>query len=557
MALYVHDAVLPSPWLVEPRPAVGFDESLMNIAIRLPIDPAKIDTLAKFVDDVSDPTSAKYAQYLSMDAVNEMVAPHAKHVADVTEWLNTFYDAGARYTVKGGASTFYVEAPVTTIETMFSTTIRPIINVDTKQTHTHATSYVIPSSVQHSIDFISGLHQLPLPHHKRKAHSPIQGRNDFVEVTPKLIADFYNVTGVNVTRSTKNRQAIAEFQGQNYKKDDLTQFFRKFVDPVFKTEAEDSEVYNVIGDWKNNAGVEAELDVQYIMGAAPGIKTEFWGFQKMDFCGDMLRFTDTIMMTHDAPHVFSISYGWQGDLGLINCRARNVETIDVNFMKIAARGISMIVSSGDSGSGYQSGAFPRVKASLTPSWPASSPYVTAVGGTKFIDQDQTQPEKATDQFGSGGGFSWQFNRSHATWQEKFVNHYFRKGNMHHPPPQYLYAPHGRGTPDVSGLAEGYAVYVQEHVNYIGGTSASAPMFAGLVSLLNEYRLQNGKPPLGLLNHFLYQNADAFTDVTTGTGAIDRSGMEDPQGWEATKGWDAVTGLGTPKFGALLEAVKKL
>ena len=60
-----------------------------------------------------------------------------------------------------------------------------------------------------------------------------------------------------------------------------------------------------------------------------------------------------------------------------------------------------------------------------------------------------------------------------------------------------------------------------HVSGVGGTSASAPAFAGMVSLLNEARLNKGGKPLGFLNPFLYQNAAAFTDVTEGTNAIGR------------------------------------
>lgn len=53
---------------------------------------------------------------------------------------------------------------------------------------------------------------------------------------------------------------------------------------------------------------------------------------------------------------------------------------------------------------------------LYPSWPASSPYVTSVGATRFVDHIVGHPEMATDQFGSGGGFSDIFDQSHATWQ---------------------------------------------------------------------------------------------------------------------------------------------
>ena len=88
---------------------------------------------------------------------------------------------------------------------------------------------------------------------------------------------------------------------------------------------------------------------------------------------------------------------------------------------------------------------------------------------------------------------------------------------------------------------------------VGGTSASAPAFAGYVSLLNEARLLARKPVLGFLNPFLYANPTAFTDIVKGTNAIDRASDPLPYGFAAAKGWDPATGLGTPIFDKLLKA----
>ena len=88
---------------------------------------------------------------------------------------------------------------------------------------------------------------------------------------------------------------------------------------------------------------------------------------------------------------------------------------------------------------------------------------------------------------------------------------------------------------------------------VGGTSASTPLFAGLISLLNEARLDAGKPPLGFLNPWLYANPSIFTDVTVGTNAIGRGTGPLPYGFNCSKGWDPATGLGTPWFPAMLKA----
>ena len=75
---------------------------------------------------------------------------------------------------------------------------------------------------------------------------------------------------------------------------------------------------------------------------------------------------------------------------------------------------------------------------------------------------------------------------------------------------------------------------------VGGTSASTPAFAGLVSLMNEARAQAGKKPLGFLNPFIYQNADCFTDITKGTNAIGRGNGPIAYGFAAAPGWDPAT-----------------
>ena len=98
----------------------------------------------------------------------------------------------------------------------------------------------------------------------------------------------------------------------------------------------------------------------------------------------------------------------QGNLDEIQCSNKKVTVVDNNFAKLAARGVTIIFASGDSGSGYDPDGEP---AGLYPSWPASSPWVTAVGSTRFVDQKVGNEEMATDQFGSGGGFSKLFTNA--------------------------------------------------------------------------------------------------------------------------------------------------
>ena len=85
---------------------------------------------------------------------------------------------------------------------------------------------------------------------------------------------------------------------------------------------------------------------------APGVKTEFWYFASNDFCGDLKNWTGMLLSNDDVPLVTSVSYGWQGDLKQIGCKEDDVTDVDNDFAKLAAKGITIIFASGDSGSGY-------------------------------------------------------------------------------------------------------------------------------------------------------------------------------------------------------------
>jgi tripeptidyl-peptidase-1 len=82
---------------------------------------------------------------------------------------------------------------------------------------------------------------------------------------------------------------------------------------------------------------------------------------------------------------------------------------------------------------------------------------------------------------------------------------------------------------------------------VGGTSASAPVFASILNRINEERLAASKSPVGFVNPILYANPQLLNDVTNGTNPGCNT-----TGFSAAKGWDPVTGLGTPNYPALLE-----
>ena len=154
--------------------------------------------------------------------------------------------------------------------------------------------------------------------------------------------------------------------------------------------------------------------------------------------------------------------------------------------------------------------------------------MTSVGATTFLTGGTSGPEVpqsdancqgAVNSFHSGGGMSPYFGVP--DYQKDAVNHYF--STEKDLPEAHYYNRQGRGTPDVAALGIGFSVVVDGSTESVGGTSASAPTFSAVVSMLNDQQLNAGKKTLGFLNPWIYQSASknsaAFFDVTVGNNQV--------------------------------------
>jgi len=539
----IQSAVDVSGWARQAR----CDPDLV-LPVMLSLKNRNMQQLGDEVRAVSSPSSPRYGQHLKLAEIEAMTGPGKAAQESVRSWLVA---AGIEASASRWGDRFEFRARVRQIEEAFSTTVHHFSDGTTSVPQ--AGDLHVPDDVATSIAAVFGLHGVPL----RRPRVAVDGLFP-AKVTPDLLLRTYNITGApEVRRGSKNKRAVAEFQGEYTKQDDLTSFFKQYV-PSAK---EGDDIYTCVGDRcepeneQEHIGVEAMLDIEYIMGPAPGIKSEVWFYKGMSFCTDMKNWTAAILDHDDPPLVFSISYGVQGNITLDQrqgCSMQLLANIEDDFAKIAARGVSLIFSSGDDGSG---GTF-LLRAKLWPSWPASSAYVTAVGATQFIS-GSAGPEQAVRRFGSGGGFDWTVPLQ--PWQEDAVSGYLARKDAGLPH-DGDYNRAGRATPDVAALGLGYQVVVNKQTQSVGGTSASAPLFASLVSLLNEARLQQGKSALGFLNPLIYEMGKAsrgFRDVTVGNNR--KTGDDTPtrEGYSCTEGWDAVTGFGTPNFQDMLKYVQDL
>jgi kumamolisin len=228
------------------------------------------------------------------------------------------------------------------------------------------------------------------------------------------------------------------------------------------------------------------------------------------------------------PSVISISWGGPESAWT----AQAMTAMDDAFQTAAAMGITVCVASGDNGSsdGVNDG-------NDHVDFPASSPYALACGGTRLHASKTTITSEVVWNDGanggaSGGGISSFFPTPGWQMGKKAVQ---RGGTA--------IALTKRGVPDVAGDADpetGYNVRIDGTDTVIGGTSAVAPLWAGLIARVNQ---TNGTPA-GYLNPMLYSKPQALRDIISG----------DNGDFLAAKGWDACTGLGTPNGPALPGAI---
>jgi len=292
-----------------------------------------------------------------------------------------------------------------------------------------------------------------------------------------------------------------------------------------------------------NSCNEANLDVQYMTAMSPKGTTTYW------YADDFQEWILAVADKPDRPLVHSISYG--ADETKIPDSYK--DAFNVEAMKLGAQGVTIFVSSGDDGA--SSSAVRTLGTSMCgykPSWPATSPYVTAVGATQGgVGVGGPEVACSSDTDGSittGGGFSTYYETP--VWQQQAVDRFFELQEAHPAVPGYNTK--GRGIPDVAMHGYGYKVVVAGKLYVLSGTSASSPVLAGIASLVNADLLSKGKPPIGFMNPTLYSSSsngtNPFNDIIKGNNkcvAETATGLVCcDEGFEAVAGWDPLTGLGT-------------
>jgi len=649
------------------------DESLELI---FAVKQTNTEALERFVKKTSDPHSPSYGEYMTLDTVNQLLKPMQISVDSILDHLKRF---GVEHekVCDGTANSDFIRCLVSVqaAEALLKTEYRyyrhalrsDLVVMRTK-------TYALPRRISEHVDFVSPTVRFPAVRllkrqPRRVSAAPLSTKSsqraignvvqnshdqmhrdskretgkdtgflheDYPGInTPDSLRKLYAVeahhhdhfhihdtqNGSHNTSSkmadwNDGKQACTGFLEQYFERKDIQRFYDKFYPEANGRE----DGIRIIGPDKSHAGVEATLDIEYLTTLGNRIQTEFWSFkgrapdnpENEPFLKWMMKMSNTSDSV--IPKVFSTSYG---EAEHTVSRAY-MERINNEFKKAAARGISILFATGDYGVSDQ-GMCPEGR--FQGQWPASSPWVTSVGGTQHthpfmfpdspkdgqehhhhhhhrirhhhnhthnhttegirntpmisvnptanINPANTNPnlnpnpdpipksginspstdvgsgdsENGTGErhrlyieghreetwAGSAGGFSDRFPRP--AYQAKAVDEYLKRilsfpttsssklsstSRPYSVPDSRRFNKSGAGFPDVAAQARDFLVVVRGSEELVDGTSCACPTFAGIVSLLNSYRLKSNKSSLGFLNPLFYEFPEMFNDITKGT-----------------------------------------
>ncbi|KAH9056382.1 subtilisin-like protein [Lactarius vividus] len=542
---------VPANWESLGPPPVG-----TTIDLYIALQPRRDNALIDALYEVSTPGHQKYGAHLSKEQVADLITPRQDTLKLVHAWLEHHgVPSTSISTSHGGGWLTITSVPVSQADELLSTSYQLYRHTVGNSTEVilRTVSYSLPAVLHAHVRTIAPTTYFAPPRklpQKSRQYPSGEGATAVVNATsrepvsvlptepeivvPSILRWLYKTQAYEPLEMGYNAIGILGFNDEYPSYTDLTQFMTDFrqdaVAATFTVQQVNGGGFN-----PNQPGQEANVDTQWTEAIAYPIPHIFYS------TGGSLQIEDGQPASNDAylmwfnylldqeyiPPTISISYS-------------NLETIFPLeyasslcnlFAQLGLRGVSVLVSSGDDGVGRGDCMDTSGRVRFTPTFPSSCPWVTSVGGT-----ESRNPEVGA--YMSGGGFSTHFTRP--SYQEGMVAPFL--GSLGS---QYagLYDARGRGIPDISAQAS-WCVYTHLANHYaVSGTSVSAPIVAGIVSLLNDYLISTGRPRLGFLNLLLYGHGrDGINDITSGSNPGCGT-----NGFTAIPGWDPVTGMGTPDF----------
>ena len=528
-------------------------ELTLNVALQQ----HNTERLKSILLDVSNPKSKNYGNYMEIDHINHLVAPPDKD--KVINWL----DANNIDVLNDYGDGLKISGSYSTVEDLFS------IKYSMGRHNSSKIEYTIPEEFKSVIEFVEGFTLLDYtiyPDRTVLTNPAVDNRY----VGREAFEWLYNITTDNQCGSSSI--ASVEYGTTNgFSLDDLHK--AQTLNNVSLSKVDHSI------DASSMTDVESQLDMQ-MMAINIGENSDlwYWGNNKW-----LYSLAVDVFNNQTVPDILSMSYGWAEDdqCSITTCgnltSKQYVDRVNMEYIKLGLRGISIVVSSGDAGSPGRTSEQCDPARPLNSAFPGSSPWITSVGATYVVDNNntrnwttglcktygcigsKTQSVTNFNEVGwtSGGGFAKLSER--LSIQNNAVDDYINSGVSL----PKGFSQYGRAYPDLSVIGHYCPVVDNGGLVAIDGTSCSAPLFATILSLLNKHQVSRNKPRVGFVNPMLYmmyyENDDCFDDIVEGNtwcteqtccDLNERNGSD--FGFKAKAGYDPVYGLGTPNVGKMKE-----
>ncbi len=518
---------VPSDTLV--IPAGAHNIHTMNrgtVSILMSLNLRHQASLSSLIRSQSTPGSTQYHKWLSPARFDSLFSPSSGEVSTVTAYLESF---GMNVT-HVSQNRLLIAASATPAELHAAFDVTPYsFNIDGHEYYAAGGMVTLPAGIASLISGVQGLQDyvqaahpmLGAVHSQSSLYSPPTGLNPTPPYNPATIHAAYNFTQAYRNGYSGSGVSVSIITAYAFDNASIQTF-----DSTFGIVANRINVVQPYGG-TTQLNLETTLDTEWMSATAPnstinvveGINPQLGTFTQLFNYVVSKNLSSVVTTSWGTPESVTPSSTITQDNGI--------------FKQAAAQGITIFAASGDFGA-YDNTSSP------TPDFPASSPYVTGVGGT-WLNLSKTGSgitiSSETGWNKSGGGISSVFGKPY--WQ-------VGPGTP---------STGGRAVPDVSLNAKpssGYFVFYNSSWLEAGGTSFGSPIWGGIMSLENQFRAMKGEPSMGFANPSFYRILNssnysvAFHDITQGYNGY----------YSAHQGYDMVTGVGTPSVYDLLLILAK-
>lgn len=358
------------------------------ISFNLALKQQNLEEFNQVFERITTPGSPEFRQYRTIQELTDIIAPPKMEQQRVLNYLKRHGCTGESF-----GDVIVAEGPAEAVEEIFGVEFYKFEHVELRVTVHRSSIYpTIPKTLSDIVTFVTGISTFPYEKTKvQKTPINVATADTDKWIVPQTIRSMYNIPA-NATGTFKtNSMAVVEFGAvAGISQDDLDTFNQLTDGPS------DAKLAYTVGTFLftpiSPIDGESTLDVQYIMAVGLNIPCSFWTIN-----GWMYDFTTLVQQRQNrgnpVPLVFSMSYAWaEADQCEVTGNGEScaqvggsntnyVQQTSANFQKLGASGITLLGASGDAGAASKENIDCNSSPPIQPNFPASSPYITAVGGT--------------------------------------------------------------------------------------------------------------------------------------------------------------------------------